>query len=180
MNKKYVVRLTSEERSTLQRLVSVGKAAARKILHGRILLQADQGPGGPGWKDEELAEGLSAHPRTIANVRQRFVELGLEAALNRKKQDHPSRAPKFDGHATCFLASGFEKAILLDFNYKVEPLPGKFPFPGMGPFSLLKESLSNHWGKMMFRWVYWNLMMKGLDLPMEPQMNLAGKIRQAA
>jgi sulfide:quinone oxidoreductase len=88
--------------------------------------------------------------------------------------------PKFDGHATCFLASGFEKAILLDFNYRVEPLPGKFPFPGMGPFTLLKESLSNHWGKMMFRWVYWNLMMKGLDLPLEPQMNLAGKIRQAA
>ena len=88
--------------------------------------------------------------------------------------------PTFDGHATCFLASGFEKAILLDFNYKVEPLPGKFPFPGMGPFTLLQESLSNHWGKMMFRWVYWNLMMKGLDLPLEPQMNLAGKIRQAA
>jgi len=88
--------------------------------------------------------------------------------------------PKFDGHATCFLASGFEKAILLDFNYDVEPLPGKFPFPGMGPFSLLEESLSNHWGKMMFRWVYWNLMMKGLDLPLEPQMNIAGKIRKSA
>ncbi len=88
--------------------------------------------------------------------------------------------PKFDGHATCFLASGFEKAILLDFSYKVEPLPGKFPFPGMGPFSLLTESLSNYWGKMMFRWVYWNLMMKGLDLPLEPQMNLAGKVRKPA
>jgi len=87
---------------------------------------------------------------------------------------------KFDGHATCFLASGFEKAILLDFSYDVEPLPGKFPFPGMGPFSLLQESLNNYWGKMMFRWVYWNLMMKGLDLPLEPQMNLAGKIRQKA
>ena len=88
--------------------------------------------------------------------------------------------PTFDGHATCFLASGFEKAILLDFNYEVEPLPGKFPFPGMGPFSLLQESLSNHWGKMMFQWVYWNLLMKGLDLPLEPQMNIAGKIRKAA
>ncbi len=88
--------------------------------------------------------------------------------------------PTFDGHATCFLASGFEKAILLDFNYKVEPLPGKFPFPGIGPFTLLEESLSNHWGKMMFRWVYWNLMMKGLDLPLEPQMTLAGKTRRAA
>jgi len=88
--------------------------------------------------------------------------------------------PTFDGHATCFLASGFEKAILLDFNYDVEPLPGKFPFPGMGPFSLLQESLNNHWGKMMFKWVYWNLMMKGLDLPLEPQMNLAGKLRKSA
>ena len=88
--------------------------------------------------------------------------------------------PKFDGHATCFLASGHEKAILLDFNYDVEPLPGKFPFPGLGPFNLLEESLSNYWGKMMFRWVYWNLMMKGLDLPLEPQMNLAGKVRKVA
>jgi len=86
----------------------------------------------------------------------------------------------FDGHATCFLASGFEKAILLDFNYKVEPLPGKFPFPGFGPFSLLQETLSNHWGKMMFQWVYWNLLMKGLDLPLEPQMNIAGKLRKSA
>ncbi|PIE61501.1 MAG: oxidoreductase [Desulfobacterales bacterium] len=97
-----------------------------------------------------------------------------------REMDGHHALPKFDGHATCFLASGFEKAILLDFNYKVEPLPGKFPFPGMGPFSMLKESMSNYWGKMMFRWVYWNLMMKGLDLPLEPQMNLAGKVRMNA
>ena len=88
--------------------------------------------------------------------------------------------PSFDGHATCFLASGFEKAILLDFNYEVEPLPGKFPFPGMGPFSLLEDTFGNYWGKMMFKWVYWNLMMKGLDLPLEAQMNIAGKLRQTA
>jgi len=97
-----------------------------------------------------------------------------------READGKEALPKFDGHATCFLASGFEKAILLDFSYDVEPLPGKFPFPGMGPFSLLQESLSNHWGKMMFRWVYWNLMMKGLDLPLEPQMNIAGKVRKVA
>lgn len=83
----------------------------------------------------------------------------------------------FDGHATCFLASGYEKATLLDFNYTVEPLPGKFPFPGLGPFNLLSESLANYWGKMLFRWVYWNLMMPGNELPLEPQMNLAGKVR---
>lgn len=88
--------------------------------------------------------------------------------------------PSFDGHATCFLASGFEKAILLDFNYDVEPLPGKFPFPGLGPFSLLQETLSNHWGKMMFKWVYWNLLMRGLDLPLEAQFNIAGKLRKTA
>ena len=101
--KKYVVRLTSEERAQLQRLVSVGKAAARKILHARILLQADQGPDGPAWKDEQIAEALSAHRRTIANVRQRLVEQGLEAALNRKKQERPSRRPKLDGRAEARL-----------------------------------------------------------------------------
>jgi len=101
------------------------------------------------------------------------------AQVNANEKTIESQAT-YDGHATCFLASGFEKAILLDFNYNIEPLPGKFPFPGMGPFSLLQETLGNHWGKMMFRWVYWNLMMKGLELPLEPQMNIAGKVRQAA
>jgi hypothetical protein len=101
--KKYVVRLASEERVKLERLVSVGKGAARKLLHARILLQADQGPEGPGWKDEQIAQGLSAHPRTIANVRQRLVEQGLEAALNRKKQARPSRPPKLDGRAEARL-----------------------------------------------------------------------------
>jgi hypothetical protein len=103
MNKKYVVRLTSEERATLQRLVSVGKAAARKILHARILLQADQGPGGPAWTDEQIASGLMVHTRTAAGVRERLVEQGLEAALNRKKQQRPSREPKLDGKAEARL-----------------------------------------------------------------------------
>jgi hypothetical protein len=101
--KKYVVRLTSEERATLHRLVSVGKAAARKILHARVLLQADQGPQGPGWMDEQIAQGLTAHPRTIANVRQRLVEQGLEAALNRKKRLSPPVPPKLDGKVEAHL-----------------------------------------------------------------------------
>jgi len=83
--------------------------------------------------------------------------------------------PKFDGHANCFIESGFEKGILIDFNYDVEPLPGKFPLPGFGPFSLLKESAANHWGKMMFRWVYWNVLLKGDEMPFESQMTMAGK-----
>jgi sulfide:quinone oxidoreductase len=83
--------------------------------------------------------------------------------------------PKFDGHANCFIESGFEKGILIDFNYDVEPLPGKFHLPGFGPFSLLKESPVNHWGKMMFRWVYWNTLLKGGEMPFESQMTMAGK-----
>ncbi len=83
--------------------------------------------------------------------------------------------PGFDGHSTCFIVSGFDKAYLIDFNYKTEPLPGKYPFPGLGPFELVGESYINYWGKMMFKWVYWNLLLPGEDLPLEPQMTMAGK-----
>jgi sulfide:quinone oxidoreductase len=83
--------------------------------------------------------------------------------------------PKFDGHANCYIESGFEKGILIDFNYDVEPLPGKYPLPGIGPFSLLKESAANHWGKMAFRWIYWNILLRGGEMPFESQMSMAGK-----
>ncbi len=82
---------------------------------------------------------------------------------------------KFDGHANCFIESGFGKGILIDFNYDTEPLPGKFPLPGIGPFSLLEETEMNHYGKVMFRWVYWNLLLRGLELPIESHMSMAGK-----
>lgn len=81
----------------------------------------------------------------------------------------------FDGHANCFIESGYGKGILIDFNYDVEPLPGKFPLPGVGPFSLLQESEMNHWGKMMFRWMYWNILLKGKEMPITSQMSMAGK-----
>jgi len=81
----------------------------------------------------------------------------------------------YDGHSTCFIVSELDKAFLIDFNYDTEPLPGKFPFPGMGPFDLLGESNLNYWGKMMFKWVYWNLLLTGQDMPLEPQMTMAGK-----
>ncbi len=83
--------------------------------------------------------------------------------------------PTFDGHANCFIESGFGKGILIDFNYDVEPLPGKYPLPGIGPFSLLQESEMNHWGKMMFRWMYWNILLKGQELPLPARMSMAGK-----
>jgi sulfide:quinone oxidoreductase len=87
------------------------------------------------------------------------------------------REPKaeFDGHANCFIESGFGKGILIDFNYDTEPLPGKYPLPGVGPFSLLEETKMNHYGKIMFRWMYWNFLVKGLELPIESNMSMAGK-----
>jgi sulfide:quinone oxidoreductase len=82
---------------------------------------------------------------------------------------------EFDGHANCYIESGFGKGVLIDFNYDVEPLPGKFPLPGIGPFSLLQESQMNHWGKMMFRWMYWNILLKGKEMPITAPMTMAGK-----
>ena len=89
-------------------------------------------------------------------------------------QGRPAAA-SFDGHANCFIESGFGKGLLIDFNYDTEPLPGEFPLPGIGPFKLLGESRINHYGKMMFRWVYWNLLLRGVKLPIQAGMSMAGK-----
>lgn len=83
--------------------------------------------------------------------------------------------PLFDGHANCFIESGFGKGLLIDFNYDQEPLPGRYPLPGVGPFSLLEETEANHWGKLMFRWMYWNILLKGQEIPLPAQMSMAGK-----
>jgi sulfide:quinone oxidoreductase len=100
----------------------------------------------------------------------------LTANLLDAIEGRPLRA-KFDGHANCFIESGFNKGLLIDFNYDTEPLPGKFPLPGVGPFSLLEETKMNHYGKMMFRWVYWNLLLRGAELPIQAEMTMAGKRR---
>ncbi|MCK6536941.1 MAG: NAD(P)/FAD-dependent oxidoreductase [Polyangiaceae bacterium] len=84
-------------------------------------------------------------------------------------------ASTFDGHANCFVETGGGKALLIDFNYDVEPLPGKYPLPGLGPFSLLEESKLNHQGKLAFRWIYWNGLLPGKPIPVPAQMSLAGK-----
>ncbi len=86
--------------------------------------------------------------------------------------------PSFDGHANCFIETGYHKAMLLDFNYDIEPLEGSFPMAHVGPFSLLKESYMNHVGKLAFQWVYWNLLVKGRlpNVPLLPShMNFIGK-----
>jgi sulfide:quinone oxidoreductase len=86
----------------------------------------------------------------------------------------------FDGHANCFIETGFGKALLIDFNYDVEPLPGSFPWPVVGPMRLLKETRLNHLGKLAFRWVYWNALLPGRPLPVTTRMSMLGKIAPAA
>ncbi len=83
----------------------------------------------------------------------------------------------FDGHANCFIESGHGKGLLIDFNYTTEPLKGKFPLPVIGPMPLLAESRLNHMGKLAFRWIYWNMLMKGRWIPIPALMSMKGKIQ---
>ena len=87
---------------------------------------------------------------------------------------------QFDGHANCFVESGDGRALLLDFNYDTEPLPGTFPFAHLGPLGLLREKRLNHWGKLMFRWVYWNMLLRGRRIPIRTEMSMTGKVRKTA
>ena len=83
---------------------------------------------------------------------------------------------EFDGHANCFIETGNGKALLIDFNYTHEPVEGEFPFPGVGPLRLMKESRMNHMGKLAFRWIYWNVLLKGTHIPfVSATMQEAGK-----
>lgn len=83
---------------------------------------------------------------------------------------------QFDGHANCFIETGSGKALLIDFNYDHEPVTGTFPIAGIGPLILLKESRFNHFGKLAFRWVYWNMLLKARPIPfVTAKMNEAGK-----
>ena len=92
--------------------------------------------------------------------------------------DHVEGRPMahlFDGHTNCFIESGHGKGLLIDFNYDTEPLPGKYPVPGIGPFTLLEESRVNHWGKLGFRWAYWHVLLPGRPMPVPALMSMAGK-----
>jgi len=100
---KYIVELTSEEQKELGQLVSKGKAAARKITRARVLLQANESQGGSAWTDKQISEAFGVHTNTIHGIRRRFVEHGLQAALERKKQDRTSRKRIVDGDVEAHL-----------------------------------------------------------------------------
>jgi len=98
MKKKYIVKLSSTERKQLKEIIAKGKAPAYKIKHANILLKADAA-----WTDEKIAQAFECNVNTPRNVRQRFVELGFEAAVERKKQETPSREKILDGKGEAHL-----------------------------------------------------------------------------
>jgi transposase len=101
--KRYRVTLEAEERQHLRDLIAAGQAAARKLSHARILLKADAAEGGPAWPDHRIADALEVSAATVERVRQRFVEQGLDAALDRKRRERPAREIKLDGRAEARL-----------------------------------------------------------------------------
>ncbi|HXH94572.1 MAG TPA: FAD-dependent oxidoreductase [Thermoanaerobaculia bacterium] len=100
-------------------------------------------------------------------------EILLENLVQVARGESPSHS--FDGHTNCSIETGDRKAILIDFNYDVEPLPGTYPLPVVGPMALLKESVINHIGKLAFRWLYWNILLPARPFPVSNRMSMAGK-----
>jgi transposase len=96
MEQRYIVRLTASERTELERLIAAGTAPPRKLMHARILLKADRGPGGPAWVDTAIAEAVEVSQPTIARVRRQFIEQGLDAAVSRRPPRREYRR-KLDG-----------------------------------------------------------------------------------
>lgn len=102
MNKKYIVELTLAERAELESIVKAPRMMAHKRRHAQMLLKADQGPKGPGWKDSEIAEAFDCYVTTVENLRKRLVEQGLAAALEHGNRGS-RRVGKLDGKAEAYL-----------------------------------------------------------------------------
>jgi transposase len=101
MNKKFIVRLSDEERAACQEVVKKLKGSSQKVRRAQILLKADAD--GPAWSDAKIAEAFNCRVQTIENLRKRLVTEGFEAALDRKKRQEPPTPPKLDGAAEAKL-----------------------------------------------------------------------------
>ena len=101
--KKYIVKLSSDEREQLNVIIQKGKAPARQTLKARILMKADASEAGEAWSDSQIAEALDTSIDTIARTRQQLVEGGLDAALTRKHSPNSARKRIFDGAAEAKL-----------------------------------------------------------------------------
>ena len=109
--------------------------------------------------------GSVAHFQAEAVVHNLLREIGGMAA-----------EPIADGHANCFIETGHHKAVLIDFNYDIQPVPGKFPIPSLGPMSLLRQSYLNHLGKLAFKYIYWDVLLPALPIPLVgSRMSTRGK-----
>ena len=107
---------------------------------------------------------------SVAHFEGEILSANIEAFL----RGRPLQA-RFDGHANCFVETGARKALLIDFNDEIEPMPGRFP-TAAGPLPLLRESRLNHLGKVGFQWLYWHVLLPGRPIPLVgPTMPLAGK-----
>ena len=135
----------------------------------RATLQAEAAPNvfaiGDATNVPTSKAGSAAHfegETLVANIQRLLEGRELEAS--------------FDGHTNCFIETGFHKALLIDFNYETEPVPGVFPEPHIGPLRLLRESRLNHYGKLAFEWIYWHVLLPGRAMPgISAEMQLAGK-----
>ncbi|MCX6328154.1 MAG: FAD/NAD(P)-binding oxidoreductase [Bacteroidia bacterium] len=107
---------------------------------------------------------------SVAHFQAEVLEKNILSFVN----DEPLKE-SFDGHSNCFIETGHGKGILIDFNYDTEPLPGSYPLPVVGPMKLLKESRMNHFGKLVFKWLYWNILLPGRKLPVTAHMSMSGK-----
>jgi sulfide:quinone oxidoreductase len=114
----------------------------------------------------------SSKAGSVAHFQADILEKNILSFIN-----HKLLSESFDGHSNCYIETGFGKGILIDFNYATEPLPGLYPFPVIGPFSLLKETRLNHFGKLIFKWIYWHILLKGRRLPVTNHMSMAGKMQ---
>ena len=127
------------------------------------------------YKNVFVIGDASNIPASKAGSVAHFEAEILTENIKRFINDEPLKE-EFDGHANCFIETGHGKALLIDFNYSHEPVEGTFPFPGVGPLRLLKESRMNHMGKLAFRWIYWNMLLKGTHIPfVSATMQEAGK-----
>jgi len=113
----------------------------------------------------------SSKAGSVAHFQAEILSENIQSYINGKSLEE-----KFDGHSNCFIETGNKKALLIDFNYKHEPVKGTFPIPHIGPLKLLQETRINHWGKLAFKWIYWNILLRGRPIPfVTNHMKLAGK-----
>ena len=142
----------------------------------KIVPEEIEGLAGDGWRRNIFVIGdttdlPSSKAGSVAHFQSEILAKNIVNFIDKKPL-----LPEFDGHANCFIESGFGKSFLIDFNYDIDPVEGKYPIPGIGPFSLLKETRINHLGKLFFKWMYWHLALKARPTPgISATMSKAGK-----